>query len=95
MKMAKETFLKRTSQLSEMSSDRNMALRLVWIVLAPFYEMRYENDGVYFPEDAMAEGENWRKEQKNNLEFYQTVSPFRATSFRSCKLLAVRLLPKR
>lgn len=62
----------------------------VWIVMAPFWVMRLTNDWRYLSADEVAEGEEWRKEEKDNAGFNQTESPSSKTCFRSYKLLAFR-----
>lgn len=72
MKVTKETFLKWMNRLPETATDRNMARHTMWIIPAPFRAMQYVNDGGYLLPDEAPDNEKPRREQRNNIEFYQS-----------------------
>lgn len=92
MKMTKETCLSFANRLPGTGTERNVVQRLVWRVSVSICSVLYVNDVRYFPEDKISVGEKTRKEQINDVAFYQTESPTIATSFMSFKLLASRTL---
>lgn len=52
----------------------------------------YWKNGRYIPGDEMPESKKLQKERKNDVEFYQIESLFRATTFTSCKLQVLSAL---
>lgn len=74
-----ETFLKWANWLPEIAMHRYIRRHSVWIVPMSFCTMHCFNDGSYQPRDDTSKVEKLRKRWKNNAEFFQMRSSFKAT----------------
>lgn len=93
MNFTTDAFSKWAVRLPETASGRTLVQHPVWEVPAPFRAKHYVNDGIFLLGDEAPDGKKQRKEGMNNVGPYQIASKSSAASFRSCKLLAVRVLP--
>lgn len=92
MRVTRDKFRTWTNRLPEMAMDRSVVYHPVRIVPIPFCAMRYVNQDISVPRNEAPESGILQMQRKVNTRLSQTKYPFRATYFRSYKLLAVRAL---